>query len=402
MTNRLLSYLRFIDRFGGAALLLAFWSVLLVAFTHHMAPRLGYLAGAPVAPDMPCGRPQCDFSVFWPAGILSAHKAFTVIYTPDLFVAAAKTLLLPGIPYETFFYPPTTLLIFGPLAHLPFEMAAFTWLFGSTACAVLLLRLSGFRWPVIIAGLLAPASLLNYQLGQFGLITGALFLASIRLGQRKALAGGGLGGLFAIKPQLSLLLPFLWIRQKNWAGLAGFFIVALCLVALSLLFFGLQAWHAYLTLGRAQSLHILSASFNPHGAQGWGVSVYWMARSFGAAASWANLVQFAAAILALACLFGLRWPPERLCAGMACLALLATPYANAPDMVAYSLMLAESARQRGWRIGLLDALLFLWPGICLVVSIATGHELTPLIVLAALWRMALPARPPVLPALAQE
>ncbi len=59
-------------------------------------------------------------------------------------------------------------------------------------------------------------------------------------------------------------------------------------------------------------------------------------------------------------------------------------------------------RQRGWRIGLLDALLFLWPGLCLVISIATGHELTPLIILAALLRAALPARPAVLPAPAQE
>lgn len=74
-------------------------------------------------------------------------------------------------------------------------------------------------------------------------------------------------------------------------------------------------------------------------------------------------------------------------------------------MTAYSLMLAESARLRAWRIGLLDALLFLWPGICLVVSIATGHELTPIIVLAALLRAIaapLPTRPAVLPALAQE
>jgi len=100
--TRLCAYLRFANRVAGTSLLIAFWSVLVVAFVHHMVPRLNYLAGAPIAPDKPCGRPQCDFSVFWPAGILSAHKAFAVIYTPDLFVAAAKTLLLPRIPSRLF------------------------------------------------------------------------------------------------------------------------------------------------------------------------------------------------------------------------------------------------------------------------------------------------------------
>ncbi|HTQ70784.1 MAG TPA: hypothetical protein VMH92_04740 [Acidocella sp.] len=46
--------------------------------------------------------------------------------------------------------------------------------------------------------------------------------------------------------------------------------------------------------------------------------------------------------------------------------------------------------------------MFLWPGLCLVISIATGHEFTPLVILAALLRAALPARPAVLPAPAQE
>ncbi len=402
MKARLLAYARFIDRLGGTLLLLAFWGVLLHAFAVHMAPRLHYLAGAPIGNDLPCHTPECDFGVFWPAGVLSVQKAFSVIYTPNLFMAAAKKLLLPEISYQTFFYPPTALLFFWPLAHLPFEAAAFVWLLGSTTCAIVLLRLSKFEWPVIIVGLLAPAALLDYQLGQFGVITGAVFLASIRLSESRGFLGGSLAGLFAIKPQLGLLLPFLWGSQRNLCALAGFLLAFSGLVLISIYLFGLPAWHAYLTLGRLQSIHILSAPFDPHGAQGWGVSVYWMVRSFGLSPMVANLFQLASAFLALACLISRTWPAERLCTVMVCLSLLATPYANTPDMVAFSLMLAESARQRGWRIGLLDAVLFLWPGLCLVVSIKTGHELTPLVVLAALLRAALPARPAVLPAPAQE
>ena len=367
-----------------------------------MAPRLGYLVGAPILPDQPCGRPECDFSVFWPAGVLSTHMSFSVIYTPYLFNAAAKTLLLPQITYQTFFYPPTALLVFWPLAHLPFETAAFAWLLGSTACAVMLLRFAGFGWLVIIVGLLAPASLLDFQICQFGIITGAIFLASIRLAERRGFLGGGLAGIFVVKPQLGLLLPFLWGAKRNLRALTGFALVSGGIVLLSIWLFGTAAWHAYLTLGRQQSFQILAAPFDPHGAQGWGVSIYWMVRSFGISSFNATVIQLASAVLAVAYIFSRKWSPEERLFKMVCLSLLATPYANTPDMVAFSLMLAESARQRGWRLGLLDAILFLWPGICLVVSIATGHELTPLIVLAALLRAALPARPPVLPALAQE
>jgi hypothetical protein len=127
-----------------------------------------------------------------------------------------------------------------------------------------------------------------------------------------------------------------------------------------------------------------------------------MVRSFAGSPAAADLAQLAAALAALIVLFKARWSPDKLCACVVYLTLLVTPYANTPDMVGYSVVLAHSVCQRGWRIGLLDALLFLWPGLGLVISIATGHELTPLIVLAALLRAALPARPAVLPAPAQE
>ena len=71
-------------------------------------------------------------------------------------------------------------------------------------------------------------------------------------------------------------------------------------------------------------------------------------------------------------------------------------------MVAYSLVLAESLRRRRWRLDLLDALLFLWPGLCFAVSQDVGVPLTPLFVVVAATRAALRARPAVLPGPAQE
>jgi hypothetical protein len=64
------------------------------------------------------------------------------------------------------------------------------------------------------------------------------------------------------------------------------------------------------------------------------------------------------------------------------LSLLVTPYGYAHDMVGYSIALAALAHRRGWRINILDALLWLWPTFSGVVD--PGIVLTPgVIALAA-------------------
>jgi len=67
--------------------------------------------------------------------------------------------------------------------------------------------------------------------------------------------------------------------------------------------------------------------------------------------------------------------------------LLATPYGYTDDMVGYSVALAALAAGRGWRIDVLDALLFLWPALCPVVFMRTGVLLTPLVVAVAALRV---------------
>ena len=400
--TRLRAYLRFIDRFGGIAILLGFWGIFLVAFAQHMAPRLGYLAGKPIGLDAPCNRPECDFSVFWPAGKLAQAHDFATLYSPPRFIDVAGQMLIPHFPYQTFFYMPPTLLVLAPLSHFPFEIAALSWIGFCIIASLLLLRLAGYGWAVIAIGLLSPAALIDYQLVQFGMLGGALMLAAIRLGQRYPVLGGALSGLFAIKPQLGLILPVLWLGQRRWRAFAACGAVGLGLCLLSYLCFGQGAWRAYLVQGRAQSVALLGAPFDAAGEQGWGASVYWMLRSFGVGTGLTGGLQIVATLAAFAAMLLVKWRPAQLCAAAVCLNLIAVPFEYTCYMTAYGVILAQSAQSRHWRIGILDALLFLWPGLCLVISIATGHELTPLVVLAALWRTALPRPAPVLPAPAQE
>jgi hypothetical protein len=115
-----------------------------------------------------------------------------------------------------------------------------------------------------------------------------------------------------------------------------------------------------------------------------------MLRSFGAGLAGAYAGQAAAAALAAALTWRL-WrrgdaDPLRRMAVTVFLALLATPYGYTDDMVAWSVALAALAWRRGWRIGLLDVLFWLWPAIGPEVFNRTGLLFTPLVTIAAVAR----------------
>ena len=57
---------------------------------------------------------------------------------------------------------------------------------------------------------------------------------------------GVFAGLAIVKPQLLLLLPVLFIVQRHWRALAGYFAAAGALLAASLPFFGVAGWVSYI------------------------------------------------------------------------------------------------------------------------------------------------------------
>ncbi len=396
---RLREYARLTNTLGAWGLLVSFWGVFLVAFAEHMAPRFGYLTGRPIGNDLPCNKPECDFSVFWPAGILARAHDYATLYSAPAFIRAVNTMLPPSPNIETFFYPPTMLLPVAAVSHLPFEWGAFAWMFGTLALAAAVLRLARVHWLVIAAGLFSPAALLNTEVAQLGALGGSLLLAGLLLAERRPALSGGLLGLLAAKPQIGLLVPAVYLAQRNWRGLSVFALWVLALAGASAWIFGPAAWRAYYMLGHAETARIMAAPFDPATSQGWGFSISGLLRTHRLGVQPALALQAICALAAAGALFWLRprLPGPAFTEIAVYLSLLATPYGYSTDMVAYSLVLAEAARRRGWRIGMLDAVLWLWPGFCLVVSIATGVLLTPVFVLAALLRAALRARAAVLP-----
>jgi alpha-1,2-mannosyltransferase len=182
------------------------------------------------------------------------------------------------------------------------------------------------------------------------------------------------------------------------------------MVLLTLLAFGWPIWREYLGGGRQGGMAVLGAPFVPGLAEGGGVSVFWMLRSlhFGDGLAFGGQAASSAVAMLLTCWIWRRPEVPRLdaVALTVFLSLLATPYGYVDDMVAYSIMLLVLAERRGWRIGMFDALFFMWPALCAIVSQKTGVLLTPVIVLLAAartWKRAglpmphLPMRAAVLP-----
>jgi alpha-1,2-mannosyltransferase len=404
--TRLTEYARLLRVFGAWGLLFAFWGLWIAIFLHFMLPRFGYLLGAlPIGNDQPCGRPECDFSVFWLAGFLAHAHDYLALYSGTDFISAATQALPPNSYLETFFYPPPILLPAALIAHFPFETAFFVWTALGIAIAVAALRWARISWLVIALTLLSPAALWNTMLGQLGVVGGALLAAGLLRAQDRPFTAGGLLGLLACKRQTGILIPAALLGLRRWRGMAGFAGVCMLLVLLTLVLFGWPVWQSYLAHGRQGGASLLTASFAPRTAQASGVSIFWMMRSLHAGVGLAGAVQMAVTALVMGFTVWLwargRMPMLDKAALTTLLSLLATPYGYTDDMVAASALVAALAERRGWRIGLREVAFWLWPVFCPTVSVLTGILVTPLVVVLAAWHVwggaALRARATVLP-----
>lgn len=356
-----------------------------------MAPRLGYFVpGALIGNDQPCGRPECDFTDFWRAGL-------SVRFSPGALRGLVPPLRpgtlfpLPGGYHEGFPYPPPALLPADLVSHLPFEAGFLAWTLVWAVLAVCLWRWAGLSWLVIMASLLSPAALWNTMLGQLGVIGGAILVAGLLKGAARPTSAGAWLGLLACKPQTGILVPAALLGQRSWRGIYGFAGMVALLVAMTMLLFGPSVWLGYFGHGQAGAATLLDAGFAPRTAQASGVSVFWALRSLHAGTGLAGVGQMGVSALVMAFVMWL-WAQARLdrhdkVALTVLLSLLATPYGYTDDMVAGSVMLAVLAERRGWRIGLADVAFWLWPALCPTVSLLSGVLFTPLVVALAAWRV---------------
>ena len=200
-----------------------------------------------------------DFFSFYAAARLYVLKGGSAVY--DLAQQKQLELQITGQAADRFivlpyFHPPYYTLLIAPLAALSYQqayfaMAAFNLLLGA-ALIVLLVRnsLSIHRRAAVVASALIagffPLFVTVLQ-GQSDLVVLVPLAAAYAAWARGRHGWAGIFSALALsKPQLLLLIPFLFLARRAWRALAGFAAVVAALGVVSVAGFGFSAVWSYL------------------------------------------------------------------------------------------------------------------------------------------------------------
>src|ERR1700761_2077185 len=188
-----------------------------------------------------------DFVSFYAAGKLALTGTPALAYDRAAHAAAAVAATAPNTPYHYFFYPPVYLLLCAPLALLPYLAAFYSFQAFSLAAWLLMmgrvLDARGAAWCLPV--LAYPAVFWTLGLGQNAFLTAALLGGMTLLVDRRPIAAGMLLGLLCYKPHLALLAPVVLAAGGHWRTFAAAAATVAVAVGLSLAFFGVETWDAY-------------------------------------------------------------------------------------------------------------------------------------------------------------
>ena len=183
-----------------------------------------------------------DFAAFWSFGRFALTQPLAGLYDPVVLQAFQKSLDPAFTAAYPFVYPPSFLLVAGPLALAPQAVAWLGWTLVSIGGYV---AVAGRGWPAVLL-LVAPTTLVCVVAGQAGLLMAALLLGGMLAVRERPWLGGALLGLLTLKPQLAVLAPVALVASGQWRALAAAGFVAGAIVALSAAVFGWAIWLVWL------------------------------------------------------------------------------------------------------------------------------------------------------------
>lgn len=187
--------------------------------------------------------PGADWAPLWVAGKLSWTSAVQA-YDFDL-VSSLQQPLVGATTDRPFVYPPSALLLFAPLALIPFTASLVLFILVSL---VLFDRASRPLRPQHLLLFVGPPVVLAALAGQPTLLVSALVLFGLtKLDKNESQAGLLIGIAAMIKPPLLLLAPLALAGGGYWRAFASAAATAAAIGALSLAAFGADAWMAWLS-----------------------------------------------------------------------------------------------------------------------------------------------------------
>jgi hypothetical protein len=294
-----------------------------------------------------------DFVSFYAAGKLALAGTPALAYDQAAHFLAEQRFTEAGAPYQYFFYPPVFLLLFAPLALLPYYLAFYVFEFATLAAFLLTFRSiprePGWTW---LAPVLAfPAIFWTFGLGQNAFLTAALFGGFTLLIDRRPALAGMLLGLLCYKPHFGLLAPVALVCGRHWRAFLAAAATVAILIGLSAALFGIETWRAYLTAFAGSDAVYAAGRIDYAGI----VTPFGAARLLGFAPSAAYLVQ-ACFTGAMVLLVGWAWHrkanPNARAATLLAATLLAVPLALLYDKLQLLVAigwLVRDARRGGFR-----------------------------------------------------
>jgi hypothetical protein len=280
------------------------------------------------------GRPLGDDYVnFWSGPFLAWNGRIADVYNWPVYHAFQQSAVGNEVADYLYAYPPVVLVLTAPLALLPYVPGLGVWIIGGWLCFWRALRLALSGRDGLLLAAATPAVFINAVCGQNGTWTAAFFGGGLCLLQWRPFVAGMLFGLLIYKPQLGLLIPIAFLAGRQWWAIAGAIVSAGFLLLASLVWFGPDAWQAYLGVGTMMRQEVLE-----QGAAGWNrmISVFAFARTLGADMLAAYAMQAAMALIA-AVVVAFAWlrdaPMPIKAAALVLGTCLATPYLQDYDMV---------------------------------------------------------------------
>lgn len=192
-----------------------------------------------------------DFAVFWEASV-RMHTEGRMLYDPSVLNAVLNQSASPDDRIIPFVYPPPMALLIWPLGYMSYAAAAAVWTITPVILFYWLLwrvlvyseKEAGKLFPLAAAATL-PFITVNIMSGQTGTIVAVLFLTGLRGWQLKRWWSAVAFGAMVIKPQLGLLIPFLYLATRQWKLLGISLATVLVLCALATAVLGLNIWDDY-------------------------------------------------------------------------------------------------------------------------------------------------------------
>jgi len=277
-----------------------------------------------------------DFTALWAGGRVALSE-------PARLYDFTYVTALQGWPFgemlRPFVYPPSALLLFGPLGALPFGVAYPLWTVATGGLFLWGCRRVGAPWWIA----LFPVVWFVAFTGQTTFLIAGLAALALAWRERAITAGILLGIAAAIKPQLLIFMPIALLAEWRWRTLIAAGLTGLLLCGASAVIWGLEPWQAWFAaLPRFQILvettpALIEDAITPHA---------WLRRNGWPTAPILLLAPVAAALVWLTVRRSER-PADRLIATFGG-ALLVSPYAMpyevallAPGVAAYLGMIAH-------------------------------------------------------------